>query len=101
MLVFNEGFYAVTLNCLVSMYKFGRLQNLVVAAAGAGSLRRCQQLRLPCFDANLLVKANGGDAGAGDATRGSPEWFQLVWVKTLIAQAAIQRGYHVFFAGGW
>jgi hypothetical protein len=25
-LVFNEGFYAVTLNCLVSMYKFANLQ---------------------------------------------------------------------------
>jgi hypothetical protein len=100
LVVFNEGFYAVTLNCLVSMVRFGRLQNIIVTAAGRGSLVRCKQLRLPCYDAADLLRAHGGRAAEGDARRNSPEWYQLVWVKTLIAHAAIKRGYDVLFAGG-
>jgi hypothetical protein len=99
LVVFNEGFYAVTLNCLVSMIRFGRLRNLVVTAAGRGSLMRCKRLRLPCYDGAHLLKEHGSRAAEGDAARNSPEWFQLVWTKTLIAHAAITRGYNVLFAG--
>jgi hypothetical protein len=77
-LVFNEGFLAVTLNCLVSMIKFGRLDNIVVASVGAGSLARCRTLRLPCYDAAGLIETYGNKAAEADAKRNSPEWFQLV-----------------------
>lgn len=97
-LVFNEGFYAVTLNCLVSMIKFARLENIIVTAAGAGSVARCRQLRLPCYDAAHLMKAYGSRAADGDTERNSPEWFQLVWVKTLIAHSIIKKDYNVLFA---
>jgi hypothetical protein len=97
-LVFNEGFYHVTLNCLISMVKIARLDNLVIAAAGPGSVARCRQLRLPCLDAVHLTRAHGGAAADGDAARGTAEWYQLVWVRTLAAHAAIARGYDVLFA---
>ncbi|GBF91853.1 hypothetical protein Rsub_04958 [Raphidocelis subcapitata] len=96
-LVFNEGFYHVTLNCLVSAVKVAKLDNLVIVAAGARSAARCRQLRLPCLDAARLTREYGGAAAEGDAARGSAEWFQLVWVKTLAAHAAIARGYDVAF----
>lgn len=96
-LVFNEGFYAVTLNCLVSMIKFGRLQNIIITAAGKSSLTRCKQLRLPCYDAANLMKNYGSKAAEGDTERNSPEWFQLVWVKTLIAHNVIKKGYDIMF----
>ncbi|KAI8476532.1 MAG: nucleotide-diphospho-sugar transferase-domain-containing protein [Monoraphidium minutum] len=96
-LVFNEGFALVTLNCLVSMIAFANLENIIVTAAGAGSLGRCTELRLPCYDSAHLIAAYGSKAAEGDATRNSPEWFQLVWVKTLIAHAIIKRDYNVLF----
>lgn len=98
-LVFNEGFYAVTLNCLYSMIKFGRLNNIVVTAAGAGSLSRCRELKLPCYDAAHLIRDYGSQAAESDTERNSPEWFQLVWIKTLIAHSIIQKDYDVLFAG--
>jgi len=97
-LVFNEGFLAVTLNCLVSMIKFARLDNIIVTAAGASSLERCQQLRLPCYDAAHLIKSYGSQAAEADTKRNSPEWFQLVWIKTLVAHAIIKRDCDVLFA---
>jgi hypothetical protein len=104
--VFNDGFYAVTLNCLASMYRYAALDNIIVAAAGARSLAKCRALRLPCFDAATLVAAysssNGNSsnssATAADARRNSPEWFQLVWLKTLVAHAVVSRGYDLLFA---
>jgi hypothetical protein len=45
------------------------------------------------------MKSYGSRAADADTQRNSPEWFQLVWVKTLIAHSIIKKNYNVLFAG--
>jgi hypothetical protein len=72
--VFNRGFAPIALNCIVSLVRFGRAHNYVVAAVGESSVAGCLALRLPCFNATgLLEKPPDGDAG-----RNTREWFNLV-----------------------
>jgi hypothetical protein len=124
-IVFNEGFSALALNCLVSLIEYGRSPNYIVTSVGASSLAYCQALRLPCYDgANLLANittyeqqqqqeaaavaaASGGSGGNAsalstdvDAKRYTTDWFHLVWIKTLVAHAVNGLGYDVLFAGG-
>lgn len=120
-IVFNEGFSALALNCLVSLVAYGNSPNYIITSVGASSLSLCQALRLPCFDgANLLsnitslpeaaAEGSWGEAGAAaanksalsteaDAKRYSADWFHLVWIKTLIAHAVNNLGYDILFAG--
>ena len=120
LIVFNDGFSALALNCLVSLISYGNSSNYVVAAAGAASLAYCRALRLPCFDGSRLLQnttawgaapagagGGGGSSGGGkealgtdaDAARGSADWFHLVWIKTLAAHAVNVLGYDILFAG--
>jgi len=110
-IVFNEGFAELALNCLVSLVKFGNSPNYIITSVGASSLAYCRELRLPCYDgvnllSNVTLTGDEGllrDKGAlstdADSKRYSTEWFHLVWIKTLIAHAVNSQGYNILFAG--
>ena len=74
--VFNHGFAPIALNCIVSLVRFGKAHNYIVAAIGDSSVEHCLELRLPCYNASEVVpKAKATD---GDAGRNTQEWFNLV-----------------------
>ncbi|KAI8475827.1 MAG: nucleotide-diphospho-sugar transferase-domain-containing protein [Monoraphidium minutum] len=95
LVVFNAGFAPIALNCIVSLVRFGRAHNYVVAAVGDASVQHCVELRLPCYNASALVPPS--KATEGDTGRNSREWFNLVWSKTLVTDAIFMEGYDVLF----
>lgn len=93
-LIFNQGFAGLALNCIVSLVRFAKAHNYIVAAVGDGSVQHCEELRLPCYNASAAVESKATD---GDAGRNTQDWYTLVWAKTLVTDAIFEMGYDVLF----
>jgi hypothetical protein len=81
LVVFNHGFAPIALNCIVSLVRFGKAHNYIVAAVGDASVAHCTELRLPCYNATRVVKHKDfkmEHSTEGDAGRNTQEWFNLV-----------------------
>jgi hypothetical protein len=96
-MIFNESFAGLALNCIVSLVRYGRANNYIVGVVSQQSLQRCMQLRLPCYDASANATTIT-QAIDDSAKRNSLEWYHLVWAKTLVTNEVFRLGYDVGFA---
>ncbi len=79
LVVFEATFSALALNSLVSLVRYGKVQNYLLAAVGEQSVEKCISLRLPCYNATGLLLAQS-DSLSSDASikRYSKDWIHMV-----------------------